>query len=138
MRKPLKTSTIAAMLLTASTFVVPAAHASHEPGHTPIYDESAYTASVDETMKKLDKLYLQFCGTCGVSGDKATKARREYFTLSRELMQKMNDKFDSLDPKMGAGLSDTETLVSIHALTMLVDILSATQLEAEMEHPHNN
>ena len=48
----------------------------------------------------------------------------------------MNARFDKLDPKAGAALSPTETLVSIHALTMLVDILTATQLEHMAAHPY--
>jgi hypothetical protein len=51
-------------------------------------------------------------------------------------MQYMNGRFDALDPKKGAALSPTETLVSIHALTMLVDILAATELEHIMAHPY--
>ena len=54
----------------------------------------------------------------------------------RELMQYMNGRFDALDPKKGAALSPTETLVSIHALTMLVDILTATELEHMTAHPY--
>jgi len=49
----------------------------------------------------------------------------------------MNARFDSLDPKKGAALSHTEVLVNIHVLTMLVDILTATQMEVMAEHPHN-
>jgi hypothetical protein len=52
-------------------------------------------------------------------------------------MQYMNSRFDELDPKKGAALSPTESLVSIHALTMLVDILTATQLEQMAAHPYN-
>ena len=102
-----------------------------------VYDEAAYTSYVQTTMAKLDKLYLQFCATCNVSGEKAFKARQEYLSTVRDLLQKMNDKFDSLDPKKGAALSPTETLVSIHVLTMLVDILTATQIENLASHPSN-
>ena len=56
----------------------------------------------------------------------------------RDLMQHMNGRFDQLDPKEGAGLSETETLVSVHALTMLVDILAETQLEEMRPHPYVN
>lgn len=108
-----------------------------ENGGTPVYDESAYTEYVENTMKELDKLYLQFCGTCGVSGDKAAKARQEYYKLSRDLMQYMNAKLDNLDPKKGAALSPTETLVNIHALLMLVDMLTATQMELMADNPQN-
>ena len=36
-----------------------------------IYDEAAYAEYVETTMKQLDKLYLDFCDTCGVEGSKA-------------------------------------------------------------------
>ena len=88
-------------------------------------------------MKKLDSLYLQFCGTCNVDASKAAKARKEYYVTARELLQNMNARFDSLDPKKGAALSSTEVLVNIHVLSMLVDILTATQMEHMAEHPHN-
>ena len=101
-----------------------------------IYDETAYTEYVENTMKDLDRLYLEFCGTCGVEASSAAKARNEFLSTVRDLMKHMNSRFDSLDPKKGAALSPTETLVSIHALTMLVDILAATQIEQSAEHPY--
>ena len=101
------------------------------------YDEAAYTEYVADTRETLDKLYLEFCGTCGVDASSAAKARNEFLTTVRDLMQHMNARFDSLDPKKGAALSPTETLVSIHVLTMLVDILTATELEHSAMHPYN-
>ena len=102
-----------------------------------IYDEAAYTEYVENTMKKLDALYLDFCATCGVDATKARLAREEFLTTVRELMQHMNARYDSLDPKKGAALSPTETLVSIHAMTMLVDMLAAVQIEQMAFHPYN-
>ena len=117
-----------------STFLGAAAHAADNS--TPVYDASAYTEYTEKKMAKLDKLYLEFCGTCNADGSKAAKARLEFFTIVRDLMQHMNAKFDQLDPKKGAALSPTETLVSIHVLTMLVDILTETQLQEMTEHPY--
>ena len=122
------TTAMAALTFVATAFFGNAVQAATEGG-TPVYDESAYTQYVESTMKKMNKLYLQFCGTCGVSGAKAAQARKEYYLLARDLMQHMNAKFDNLDPKKGAALSPTEVLVNIHALTMLVDMLTATQME---------
>ena len=109
---------------------------SQENTDTAIYDEAAYTEYVESTMQKLDLLYLDFCDACGVDAEKAGLAKREFLTTVRDLMQHMNGRFDRLDPKMGAGLSPTETLVSIHALTMLVDILTAIQIEEMTRHPY--
>ena len=96
---------------------------------TDVYDEAAYTQYVEDTMKKLDKLYLEFCAACDTDREAAWHARQEFLVTVGDLMKHMNSRFDRLDPKQGAALSPTETLVSIHALTMLVDILSTTQLE---------
>jgi len=102
-----------------------------------IYDEAAYTEYVENTMKQLDALYLDFCATCGVDATRARLAREEFLSTVRELMQHMNARYDSLDPKKGAALSPTETLVSIHAMTMLVDMLAAVQIEQMAYHPYN-
>jgi len=102
-----------------------------------IYDDAAYTEYVESTMKKLDKLYLEFCDACGLDATNARMAKEEFLVTVRDLVQHMNARYDNLDPKKGAALSPTETLVSVHALTMLVDILAATELEQMAAHPYN-
>lgn len=101
-----------------------------------VYDDTTYTQYVEDTMKKLDKLYLEFCAACGVDSADAWAAKQEFLVTVRDLMQQMNARYDNLDPKKGAALSPTETLVSIHAMTMLVDILAQTQLEQMASHPY--
>ena len=129
-------SIMVGLMLGASAFLGTAVHAADKSMGIPVYDESAYTEFTEAKMKKLDKLYLDFCGTCNVDASKAVKARQEFLATVRDLMQHMNAKFDSLDAKKGADLSPTETLVSIHVLTMLVDILTETQIQREVEHPY--
>jgi len=101
-----------------------------------MYDETAYTEFVENKMEELDALYLRFCDSCGVDATDAEKAKKEFLISVRELMQHMNGRFDALAPKKGAALSPAESLVSIHALTMLVDILAATQIEQMTAHPY--
>jgi len=112
------------------------AWAADEAVNPVMYDEAAYTAFVEEKMQELDQLYLKFCETCGADVEQAAVAKKEFLNSVRELMQHMNGRFDALDPKKGAALSSTETLVSIHALTMLVDILTAIELEHMAAHPY--
>lgn len=102
-----------------------------------VYDEAAYTEYVENSMKKLDKLYLDFCASCGADASKSRLAKQEFLVTVRDLMQYMNARFDTMDPKTGAALSHTESLVSIHVLTMLVDILTATEIEQMAPHPYN-
>ncbi len=128
-------ATMTAVSLAAWAF--PVTNVFAEEG-IPVYDETAYTEYVEATMKELDGLYLQFCAACGNDTTTAREAKNDFLTLVRELMQQMNQKFDALDPKKGAAMSPTDTLVSVHALTMVVDILAATQLEQMTAHPYIN
>ena len=63
-------------------------------------------------------------------------ARKDFLVTVHELMKHMNARYDDLDPKKGAALSPTDTLVSVHAMTMLVDILASTELEQMAAHPY--
>ena len=128
-------SIMVGLIFGASIFLGAAVHAA-DKSESDVYDESAYTEYVENTMKKLDKLYLDFCGTCNSDASVAVKARKEFLTTVRDLMQHMNTRFDNLKPKEGDALSPTETLVSIHVLTMLVDILTETQLQQLSDHPY--
>jgi hypothetical protein len=125
---------VAAALMVAAV-PVGAQEAAGATGYA-VYSEAAYTDFVESTMKELDALYLQFCEACGADPTNAHKARQEFLVTVRDLMQYMNGRFDALDPKQGAALSPTETLVSIHSLTMLVDILAATEIEHLQKHPY--
>lgn len=125
------------LVFVAGAFLGSAAYAADKPTETPVYNESAYTEYVANKMKVLDKLYLDFCSTCGVDGSAAAKARQEFLVTVRDLMQRMNSRFDGLAAKKGAALTPAETLVSIHVLTMLVDVLTATQLEQMADNPYN-
>ena len=102
-----------------------------------VYDEAAYTEYVENSLQKLDKLYLDFCASCGADASKSRLAKQEFLVIVRDLMQHMNSRFDKMDPKSGAALSHTESLVSIHVLTMMVDILAATEIEQMAAHPYN-
>jgi len=126
--------TIAALMSSALLAATPEVEKA-EPT-IAVYDADAYSEYVENTMAKLDQLYLDFCDTCGVDSVKARIAKEEFLVTVRELMQHMNARYDDLDPKKGAALSPTETLVSVHALTMLVDILAATELQTFAAHPY--
>ncbi|UCB56073.1 MAG: hypothetical protein JSW45_05965 [Thiotrichales bacterium] len=128
---------LAGLLIGLSVIFGTAVQAAEKSAPSAVYDETAYTEYVEKTMEKLDKLYLDFCGTCNSDASVAVKARKEFLATVRDLMQHMNSRFDNLDPKEGDALSPTETLVSIHVLTMLVDILTETQIQQLADHPYS-
>jgi hypothetical protein len=138
-------SAMAWVVSVAIAFLGAAAHADDKATGKPVsdetayavYDEAAYTEYVENSLKKLDKLYLEFCDNCGTDASMSRQAKQEFLVTVRELMQYMNSRFDTMDPKAGAALSHTDSLVSIHVLTMLVDILTATELEQMAAHPYN-
>jgi hypothetical protein len=124
-----------AVLMSATLFAAtPEEKAAELPAD--VYDEAAYTLYVEETMDTLDQLYLDFLDARGVDAAKARTIRKEFLATVHELMQHMNAKYDDLDLKKGAALSPTDTLVSVHAMTMLVDILASTELEQMAAHPY--
>ena len=125
------------MILGALMLAMPVLSASAEAddiANIAVYDEAAYTEYVESTMAKLDRLYLDFCSACGTDASKAFEAKQEFLVTVRDLMQHMNSRFDALDPKAGAALSPTETMVTVHALTMLVDILAAAEIDELTAH----
>jgi hypothetical protein len=137
MSKNLQKYMVIGLMLLLNTGLVSNTFAAEKSGSLPVYDVNAYPEYVSKTMKKLDKLYLQFCDKCNADASKASKAKQEYFATVRDLLQHMNARFDSMNPKAGAALSPTDTLVSIHVLTMLVDMLTETQMKDMAEHPYN-
>ena len=106
---------LASLNLTAATAAAPPQDA---------YDAAAYTAYVEETMQKLNKLYLTSIDENVPQGE-VEKAKKEYLKVARDLLKTMNEKFDGMKVKQGAALSDTEVLLSIHVMTMMLDMLAS-------------
>jgi hypothetical protein len=130
--------TNALRLLTLSVLLIlcaPLAAAEKAAG-LAVYDEAAYTTYVEDAMAQLDQLYIDYTAARGHDAVAAEKAEKAFLSKVHELLQHMNAKFDSLDPKKGAALSMTEMFVSIHAQTMLIDILTTNQIEHISKHPY--
>jgi len=109
---------------------------SNDVADIAFYDEASYTAYVENMMKELDQLYVDFSAAQGKDTETAFQTKKTFLTKAQDLMHSMNARYDKMNPKAGAALSPTETLVNMHALIMLVDILSETQLEDLTRHPY--
>jgi len=117
-------STVAAMAFMTSvglTSVV--AHAAEE----------SLTDYAHPTIVKLDKLYLQYVDK-DIDRGEAEKAKREYFKLARQLLAKMNERFDKIEADGSHKLSNEDTFISIHVLTMLLDMM-AYDYQADWAYP---
>jgi hypothetical protein len=132
----IKAVMLAAALLLSNALFATEPEVETDEAVVAVYDDVAYSEYVESTMKKLDSLYLDFCDARGVDSTKVRITKEEFLVTVRDLVQQMNARYDNLDPKKGAALSPTDTLVSVHALAMLVDILAATELEQMAAHPY--
>jgi hypothetical protein len=97
-----------------------------------VYDVSAYTKHVEDTMQQLHTLHLKAFDKTVDSG-KREAARREFFRLSQGLVQEMHQRIMGLNVKAGAALSHTDVLLSTHLTMMVLDMLSELQLESYVD-----
>lgn len=91
---------------------------------TDAYDAVAYTEFMESNLKDLHHLYLKAVDKNSPQGI-AEQARQAYIAKTRDVLFKMNTRFDNMEIKQGASLSNTEMLINTHIVTMLVDMLAA-------------
>lgn len=118
------TNLVVIFIFLIGAFLFKAAIAEDISGEIPIFDEAAYSAQLEKDIKKLDTLYLRFHDK-GLPSGENHKAKREYFKIARKLLHDMDEKFEKLDPKAGAVLSQTDILVINHVQVMLIDMLAS-------------
>ena len=118
--------TMVAGVLLSSVFMSVNVNASDDTG-IPLYDETAYTQSVEKKMHKMHGLYLRAHDSSLSAKDKA-KAKREYYAVAQGLVRDMHERVMRLDIKTGAALSHTDIILSNHLTMMLLDMLAAEQL----------
>lgn len=93
-----------------------------------VYDESAYTEATEKDMAKMHALYLKAYDKKASLGDRE-KAKREYLKIGKKLVREMHERIMMLDVKKGAALSHTDVLLSVHMMSMMVDMLATLQQE---------
>lgn len=118
--------TMVAGVLLSSVFLSVNANATNDADMS-LYDESAYTQSVEKTLHKMHGLYLKAHDSSLSAKDQA-KAKKAYFTVAQGLVRDMHERVMKLDVKAGAALSHTDILLSNHVTMMLLDMLAADQL----------
>lgn len=123
-----------ATLILASGLLLGTHSYAADDNSTPseVYDVSAYTKHVEDSMQKLHTLHLRAFDKNLNSGQRE-KARREFFKISQGLVQEMHQRIMGLNVKAGAALSHTDVLLNTHLTMMVLDMLSELQRESYID-----
>lgn len=123
-------STIATVLLASGLLLGSNSYAA-KGSQTPseVYDVTAYTQHVEDSMQRLHTLHLKAFDKTLDRG-KREAARREFFKISQGLVQEMHQRIMGLNVKTGAALSHTDVLLNSHLTMMVLDMLSELQRES--------
>ena len=107
-----------------------AASCAEDADHFKYYDESAYTATVNNEIIKLETLYRTATSKKVTQGE-AEQARQKMVKLSRHLLRHLNERSASIDLEEGDTLSSAEILLNIRVMGRLLDVLVADALPHE-------
>ncbi len=89
--------------------------------------EDAYMSGMSKTIADLNALYAKANDKTIPQGE-AEQARLAAFAMAREALASMDKRFDTLKGMEGAALTPAETLMNIHIMTMLLDMMAAEHL----------
>ena len=92
-----------------------------------VFDEKAYTAYMQKTISELNGLYAK-ANDKTISQGEAEVARVAAFAKAREALQYIDRRFDKMDIKEGAQLSNTEMFTALHVLTMTMELVTTEHL----------
>lgn len=89
--------------------------------------EEAYMSGMSKTIADLNALYAK-ANDKDIPQGEAEKARIAAFAMAREALASMDKRFDTLKGMEGAALTPGETLMNIHIMTMLLDMMASEHL----------
>ncbi len=93
-------------------------------------DEAGYVAYMEETIKKLDKLYMKASDKTIPQG-KAEEARMETLRLAHEAYHFVRAMFAQMENQEGAALSPRANLLTMHLNVIASDIMLHDHLPHE-------
>jgi hypothetical protein len=92
-----------------------------------VFDEKAYSAYMQKTINELNGLYAK-ANDKNIPQGEAEVARQAAFIKAREALQYIDSRFDKMDVKEGAQLSNTEMFTALHVLTMTMELVAAEHI----------
>ena len=123
--------TITMLIATLFAFItsvsINAAHAAppKNPG-----DEAGYVTYMEETIKKLDELYMRASDKTIPQG-KAEEARMATLRLAHEAFHFVRSMFAQMETQQGASLSPRANLLTLHLTVVASDIMLHDHLPHE-------
>lgn len=92
-----------------------------------VFDENAYSAYMEKTINELNGLYAK-ANDKKISQGEAEAARLAAFAKVREVLQVIDQRFDKMNIKEGAQLSNTQMFTTLHVLTMAMAMVTTEHL----------
>jgi len=89
--------------------------------------DEAYMSGMSKTIADLNALYAK-ANDKNIPQGEAEQARIAAFRKAREALKTMDKRFDTLKGMEGAALTPSETLMNIHIMTMLLDMVASEHL----------
>lgn len=102
--------------------------AANDPPDSLVFDNKVYTENTEKAMDKMHHLFIKAYDKTSPSGERE-KAKREYLAMGQNLVRGLHERVMSLDVKKGAALSHTDVLLSVHMMSMMLDMLASIQQE---------
>ena len=117
----------AALFAFVTSVSINTAHAAppKDPG-----DEAGYVAYMEETIKKLDELYMRASDKTIPQG-KAEEARMATLRLAHEAFHFVRSMFAQMETQKGAALSPRANLLTLHLNVIASDIMLHDHLPHE-------
>lgn len=102
--------------------------AANDTSDSLVFDNRVYTEQTEKAMDKMHHLFIKAYDKTSSSGERE-KAKREYLVMGQKLIRQVHERVMSLDVKKGAALSHTDVLLSVHMMSMMLDMLASIQQE---------
>jgi len=102
--------------------------AANDTPDSLVFDNRVYTEQTEKAMDKMHHLFIKAYDKTSPSGDRE-KAKREYLEMGQNLIRQLHERVMTLDVKRGAALSHTDVLLSVHMMSMMLDMLASIQQE---------
>ena len=129
---PGKLSWFAVSLFIVNLFFISNTMAANDASGSDVFDDRVYTEQTEKAMDNMHHLFIKAYDKSSPAGERE-KAKRAYLETGQKLIRQLHERVMMLDVKKGAALSHTDVLLSVHMMSMMLDMLASIQQEQWLE-----